>query len=76
MGAFYYHKETVMLTNKHVVIALIVAPILAVIAYFATDAAVGEKPHKAQAGKSYATNKFGWDWPISSTVGSLLASSH
>jgi len=54
MGAFYYHKETVMLTNKHVVIALIVAPILAVIAYFATDAAVGEKPHKAQAGKSYA----------------------
>lgn len=42
-----------MFTNKHVVIALIVAPILAVIAYFATDSLVGEKPQQAEAGKSY-----------------------
>ena len=43
-----------MFTNKHVIIALIVAPILAVIAYLATDALVGEKAHKAQAGQSYS----------------------
>lgn len=42
-----------MFTNKHVVIALIVAPILAVIAYFATDSLVSEKPQQAEAGKSY-----------------------
>lgn len=43
-----------MFRNKHVVIAMIVAPILAVIAYFATDQLAGEKPHKAEAGQSYA----------------------
>lgn len=43
-----------MFKNKHVVIAMIVAPILAIIAYFATDSLVGEKPHKAEAGQSYS----------------------
>ena len=42
-----------MLTNKHVIVAMIVAPILAVIAYFATDAAVSETPQAALAGQSY-----------------------
>ncbi len=42
-----------VLTNKHVIIALIVAPILAVIAYFAVDASVSEKPHQAVKGESY-----------------------
>jgi len=42
-----------MFTNKHVVIAFIVAPILAVIAYFGVDYMVAEKPHAAQAGASY-----------------------
>ena len=31
---------TRLLTNKHVVIAMLVAPVLAVIAYFAVDASV------------------------------------
>ncbi|MBD2858941.1 hypothetical protein IB286_07930 [Spongiibacter sp. KMU-158] len=41
------------LTNKHFVIALIVAPILAVIAYFAVDRAVTEPPQQAVAGQDY-----------------------
>lgn len=41
------------LTNKHLVIALIVAPILAVISYFSVDYMVSEKPQAAVAGGSY-----------------------
>ncbi len=41
------------LTNKHVVTALIVAPILAIISYFSVDYYVAEKPVKAKQGKSY-----------------------
>ncbi len=39
--------------NKHVVVALIVAPILAILSYFAVDAMVAETPHAAEAGKQY-----------------------
>ncbi len=42
-----------VLTNKHLIIALIVAPILAIIAYYAVDYSVSEKPHKAIQGGSY-----------------------
>ncbi len=42
---------TRLLTNKHVVIAMLVAPVLAVIAYFAVDASVSEAPKAAQPGK-------------------------
>lgn len=41
------------LTNKHFIIAMIVAPILAIIAYFAVDHYVSEKPHEAIKGQSY-----------------------
>lgn len=41
-------------TNKHVVIALIVAPILAILAWFAVGQFAGEKPKAAQQGKSYS----------------------
>ena len=41
------------LTNKHVVIALIVAPILAVIAYLGVDGLVSETPHAAVSGARY-----------------------
>jgi hypothetical protein len=41
------------LKNKHFIVALIVAPILALISYFSVDAAVSEKPHAAQAGAQY-----------------------
>lgn len=44
---------SLFLTNKHVVIALIVAPILAVISYFGVDYLVSEKPQRAVAGNSY-----------------------
>lgn len=42
-----------MWKNKHFIVALLVAPILALIAYFAVDAMVSEKPHVAVAGASY-----------------------
>jgi hypothetical protein len=43
----------VVYSNKHVIVALIVAPILSVIAWLAVDAYVGEQPQSAQAGQSY-----------------------
>ncbi|MFY2510368.1 hypothetical protein ACN3E9_19580 [Vibrio pectenicida] len=42
-----------MLRNKHFIVALIIAPILSIIAYFAADIAVSEKPHAAKKGQSY-----------------------
>ena len=42
-----------ILKNKHVILAMFVAPVLAIIAYFATDYVVSEKPHQAQQGISY-----------------------
>ncbi|WP_339668943.1 hypothetical protein [Dasania marina] len=42
-----------MFKNKHVITALIVTPILAVLGYFATDYLVSEQPHKAVKGGSY-----------------------
>jgi len=39
--------------NKHVVTAAIVAPVLALIAYFGVNALVGESPHAAEEGQSY-----------------------
>lgn len=51
-------------TNRHVVVALLVAPILAVIAYFAVDHIVTETPHAAQAGQSYSlVNKSNCRYP-------------
>lgn len=40
--------------NKHVIVAMLVAPILALISYFSVDAVVAEKPHAAQAGEHYS----------------------
>ena len=42
-----------ILKNKHMVLAMFVAPVLALIAYFATDYVVSEKPHAAQQGGNY-----------------------
>ena len=42
-----------MFRNKHLIIAMLVTPILAVIAYFATGMMVGEKPHEAKPGALY-----------------------
>ena len=39
--------------NKHVITSLIVAPILAIISYFAVDYYVAEVPHKAKEGQLY-----------------------
>lgn len=41
------------LKNKHVVVALIVTPILAILGYFAVDAMVAETPHAAKPGQQY-----------------------
>ena len=40
-----------MFKNKHVVVSLIVAPVLAVISYFAIDSIVSEPPHAAKPGE-------------------------
>lgn len=42
-----------MFTNKHVVIALIIAPILAVLAWIGVGQLAGERPHAARPGHSY-----------------------
>ena len=43
-----------MLKNKHFLVALIVAPILAILAWFATDIMVSEQPIKPEIGQSYS----------------------
>ncbi len=42
-----------MFKNKHVIVAMLVAPILAVIAWFAVDYLVAERAKPAQAGSTY-----------------------
>jgi hypothetical protein len=42
-----------MFTNKHVIIAMIVAPILSVLAWFAVGSLTGEQAAPAQPGQSY-----------------------
>ncbi len=42
-----------MFTNKHVVIALIVAPVLSVLAWFAIGSLTGEQAAPAQPGRDY-----------------------
>ncbi len=42
-----------MWKNKHVIVALLVAPALALVAYFGVDAMVSEKPDVAQPGQAY-----------------------
>jgi hypothetical protein len=42
-----------MWKNKHVVVALIVAPILSILAWYAVGNLVGEKPKAAEPGKTY-----------------------
>lgn len=42
-----------MFTNKHVVVAMLVAPVLAILAWYAVDHLIGEKPHAAKPGEAY-----------------------
>jgi hypothetical protein len=42
-----------MLKNKHIIAAMIIAPLLAIMSYFLTDNMVSEKPHAAEPGKAY-----------------------
>ena len=42
-----------MFKNKHVIIALIVTPILAALAWIGVGQLMGEKPHAARPGQSY-----------------------
>lgn len=42
-----------MVKNKHIITALIVTPILAVIAYFAVDFFLSERPQQAESGGQY-----------------------
>ena len=42
-----------ILKNKHLILAMFVAPVLAIIAYFSVDTIVSEKPQAAMQGSSY-----------------------
>ncbi|MGI9248065.1 MAG: hypothetical protein ACR2QI_03570 [Woeseiaceae bacterium] len=42
-----------MFKNKHVVVAMLVAPVLSIMAWFAVDYFIGERPHAAKSGTSY-----------------------
>ena len=42
-----------ILKNKHLILAMFVAPVLAIIAYFSVDTIVSEKPQAALQGSSY-----------------------
>ncbi len=42
-----------MWKNKHVVVAMLVAPVLAILAWFAVDYFVAERPQAAQEGATY-----------------------
>ncbi len=42
-----------MWKNKHVVVALLVAPILSILAWYAVGNLFGEKPHAAKKGETY-----------------------
>ena len=42
-----------VLRNKHVLVSALVAPLLALMAYFAIDHFMGETPHAAVEGRSY-----------------------
>ncbi|MCW9047815.1 MAG: hypothetical protein OQK46_07025 [Gammaproteobacteria bacterium] len=39
--------------NKHLILAMFITPVLAILAYFATDYMVSEKPQMAQQGEVY-----------------------
>ena len=41
-------------TNKHVVVAMLVAPVLAILAWYSIDYFLAEKPHAALPGAAYA----------------------
>ncbi len=43
-----------MWKNKHVVVAMLVAPVLAILAWVAVDQLVAEKPHAAKPGEAYS----------------------
>ncbi len=42
-----------MFRNKHLILAFLIAPVLAIIAWFSVDYFVAEKPHSAKPGASY-----------------------
>jgi hypothetical protein len=42
-----------MFKNKHVVVAMLVAPVLSILAWFAVDYFVGERPQAAKPGAAY-----------------------
>jgi hypothetical protein len=43
-----------MFTNKHVIVAMLVAPVLAIMAWFSVDYFIGERPHAAKEGAAYS----------------------
>ena len=42
-----------MFRNKHMILAMLIAPVLAIIAWFSVDYFVAERPHAAKPGAAY-----------------------
>lgn len=42
-----------MFKNKHLIVAMLVAPVLSIMAWFAVDYFIGERPHAAKEGATY-----------------------
>ncbi|PMJ90428.1 hypothetical protein [Vibrio sp. 10N.261.55.A7] len=42
-----------MFKNKHLVVAMLITPVLSILAYVGTDMALSEKPHAAKKGEAY-----------------------
>jgi len=53
LGIFLLKWVIMFFKNKHVITSLIVAPILAIVSYFAVDYYVSEVPHQAKEGQLY-----------------------
>jgi len=43
-----------MFKNKHVIVAMLVAPVLSILAWLAVDYFISERPHAAKLGATYA----------------------
>lgn len=52
-GLWFILRSMSIWTNKHTIIAMLVAPVLAILGYFTLDVLVGEKPKPALEGQSY-----------------------
>ena len=62
-----------MWKNKHVIIALLVAPILAILAWFAVGQIAGEKAEVAEPGAQYTRLSLDSEFPLAQATFALIS---